>query len=133
MALTWLPDNPSANPGNPGNPSGALSIAIPLAESVGNRKRIVGSGFCAADDFCVNVKIPGDTNRFLCSIMGNVDLHAMAHIEYLVHFFPIRSRCLLDGGEQRGRLEQVIFDEMHLLAEPQAFCLRASRAMNNSL
>ena len=53
-----------------------------------------------------------ETLAYLDDLLGylgaNIDLHAVTHVEYLVHLFPIGARALVDSAEKWGNREHVV-------------------------
>ena len=45
-------------------------------------------------------------------LLGQIDFHAMAHVEHLVHLLPLRAALLLDECEQRGDGEEIVLNDM---------------------
>ena len=63
-----------------------------------------------------------------------VHFQTVTHIEYLVHFAPIRVALLLDGLEQGRYGEEVVFDDAAVVAhEVQHLGLCAAGAVHHSM
>ena len=58
----------------------------------------------------------------------------VSHIEYLVHFAPVRIALLLDGPEQRRNGEKVVFDNAAVISDKvQHFGLRTAGAVYHTV
>ena len=61
--------------------------------------RSVVGRFGITNPLCVDVKLSRHFNDLVNKVVGDIHLHAMAHVEDPVHFLPVRLRPLLDGTE----------------------------------
>jgi hypothetical protein len=46
-----------------------------------------------------------------------IDLHAVSHIEYLIHFLPIGARALVDSTEEGRNWEHVVLDDLAVVVD----------------
>ena len=65
-------------------------------------------------------------NHFAGLFFIEVNLEALSHVEYLVHFLPIRIALLVNCSEQWWYGEHIIFYYTYVIDEVQYFRLSAS-------
>ena len=75
----------------------------------------------------------GYVDNFLHARRWYIHLHPVAHIEHLVHFLPVSTGCLLDGGKQGRCWQQVVFDKMNISTKFQTLGLGPAGAMDQAL
>ena len=66
-------------------------------------------------------------------LLGEVDLHAVSHVEDLVHLCPVGAALLLDCLEQRRDGEQIVLDDTYSIDEVQHLGLCPARAMHHAV
>ena len=62
-----------------------------------------------AYDLRVDVELLADGDNLVGNLWTDVNLHAVAHVEHLVHLFPIGTRTVVDDLEQWWDGEHVVF------------------------
>ena len=72
-----------------------------------------------ANDLGINIKAFGDGDNVIGNLFVHVDLHAVAHVEHLVHLFPRGPRLFLNQLEQGRNGEHIILHDVHVLYEIQ--------------
>src|SRR5690606_18276952 len=82
---------------------------------------------------CVDVERPGNSDEFIGARLWKVNFHAVAHVEHLVHFLPIRSTLFLDDFEQWQHIEKVVLDNVESFNKVEYFRLSAAAAMNHTV
>ncbi len=87
----------------------------------------------AADHTGVDAERFRDLDHLLCLVGAEVDLHAVAHVEHLVHLGPVGARLLADELEQRRDGEHVVLDHMLVLHEVHHLGLGAAGAMHHAV
>ena len=93
---------------------------------------IMVAAFGSTDDLGLDLKSIRCIDDGFGMLVGNVDLHPLPHVKDLVHFFIAGLRSCLDGFENGGHGNQLIFDVVHFLPEFEALGERAPRAMDEA-
>merc|ERR1712039_627841 len=75
----------------------------------------------------------GDADDLGGRLAVRVDLHAVTHIEHLIHLTPRCVRALLDEPENRRNRKHVILNHMQIVHEVHDLRLTAAAAMNHSV
>ena len=71
---------------------------------------------------------------FFRMLRRKIYFQTVSHIEYLVHFAPVRIALLLDGPEQRRNGEKVVFDNAAVISDKvQHFGLRTAGAVYHTV
>ena len=91
------------------------------------------AGLYASYDLCVDAEALADLDDVLCLVGGEVYLHAVTHVEHLVHLCPVRVALLVDGLEERRHGEHVVLDDVQFVDEVQDLCLCATRAVHHAV
>ena len=92
------------------------------------------SGLYPADDLGRHTVTLRGGDHFLRMLWRRVDLHPVAHVVHLVHLAPTRSTVLLNQMKQRGRVEEVVLDDVQVwVGEVQHLGLSSSTAVNESM
>ena len=86
-------------------------------------------GFDVADDLGVDVEAAGDVDDALCGVGVGVYLHAVAHVEDFVHFFPVGAALVVNHTEEWRDGEEVVFDDVEVVDEVEDLGLRAAAAV----
>ena len=82
----------------------------------------------------VYAKALADGNYLVSHLRTHVYLHAMSHVEYLIHLFPVCAGTFLDGAEEGRNGEHVVFYHFAVLAhEVEHLGLRTTRAMYHAM
>lgn len=90
------------------------------------------AGFDVADDLGVDVEAAGYVDDALGGVFVGVDFHAVAHVEYFVHFFPLGGAFVVDHAEERWDGEEVVFDHVEFVDEVEHFGLCAAAAVDHA-
>ena len=98
-----------------------------IAELAVDVELLLVASLYAAHDLCVDAEALADLDDALCLVCRQVDLHAVPHVEHLVHLSPVRVALLVDGLEQGRHGEHVILDDVQVVDEVQDLRLRAAR------
>jgi len=69
-----------------------------------------------ADNLGVDIEAAADIDDLLCHLGTDVDFHAVAHVEHLVHLAPVGAAALVDNLEERWYREHVVLDDAAVLA-----------------
>ena len=69
------------------------------------------------DDLGIDVEGFADGDDLFCDFGTDVDLHAMSHVEYLVHLLPVGAGALMDGAEEWGHGEHVVLDDTTVVVD----------------
>src|SRR3712207_5173707 len=80
----------------------------------------------------VYIKFFADLDNSLCYFGIDVNLHSVAHVEYLIHFFPICARAVMDGFKQWRYGEHVVFDHFAIVVHEVEHLDRKSTRLNSS-
>ncbi len=75
----------------------------------------------------------GDVDDLLGMALVEVDFHAVAHVEDLVHFLPVSTAFLLNDPEQGRSIKQVVLDHMDIVHKMEDFGLCPAAAMHQSV
>lgn len=87
-----------------------------------------------ADDLRVDIELLADGDNLVGNLRTDVNLHAVSHVEHLVHLFPVGTRAVVDNLEQWRDGEHVVFHHTAIVVnEMQDFSLRSACAMNHSV
>ena len=90
--------------------------------------------FHVPDDACINMEGGSNIDDCLCMLRTEVYLHAVAHIEYFVHFSPICTALFCNNLEEGWNREHIVLDNTAMLSyEVKHLCLGSSRAMNHAM
>ena len=82
----------------------------------------------------IDVKRLRNLDNLLGNLRANVDLHAVTHVEYLIHLFPIGARTLVDGMEEWGHREHVVLDDAAVVVDKvQNLGLGATCTVNHTV
>src|SRR5690606_27763822 len=95
---------------------------------------LLGNGvFHAADDLRGDTQFTRDADDVCRNGFRHIQLHAVPHVEYLIHLLPVGSRFFLDEVEQGRDVEQVVLDHMQVVDEVQYFGLCSATAMDHPM
>lgn len=90
--------------------------------------------FDTSYNLCIDVEAFADGNHFFRMLRRKIYFQTVSHIEYLVHFAPVRIALLLDGPEQRRNGEKVVFDNAAVISDKvQHFGLRTAGAVYHTV
>ncbi len=90
--------------------------------------------FNVADNLGINIEILRYLNDFLGNLRTNINLHAVPHIEHLVHFLPVGAGTLVDGFEQRRNGEHIVFHHTAVIVDKVEYLgLGSTGTMNHSM
>ena len=90
--------------------------------------------FYMADNLSVYIETLTEGDNLLCHFRTYVNFHAMTHVEHLVHLLPVCATLLLNGLEEWGYGEHVVFDNAAVIAyKMEHLCLSTTRAMNHTV
>src|SRR3546814_21169422 len=90
-----------------------------------------GSIFHAADPLRGNAEFTCGADDVCCNGFRDIELHAVPHVEYFIHFLPIGARFFLDEPEEGWDVEQVIFDYMEVIDKVKYFGMCTATAMHH--
>ena len=76
-------------------------------------------GLDAADDPGIDAERLAYVDYLPCIFLWQINLEAVAAVEYLVHLFPLSAALLLNGAEQRWDGKEVILDYMYAVNKVQ--------------
>ena len=85
------------------------------------------------NDLGVNVKAFGNGDNVISDLFTHVDLHAVTHVEHLVHLFPWGPRLFLNQLEQGRNGEHIILHDVHILHEIHHFGLGTTGAVYHAV
>ena len=81
----------------------------------------------------VDVERLGYLDDVRCGVFVGIDLHAMSHVEHLVHLLPVGLALLVYHLEQRWGGEEVVFHHMQVIYKMQHLRLRAAAAVYHAV
>ena len=84
------------------------------------------TGLYTTYDLCVDAEALANLDDALCLVGREVDLHAVTHVEHLVHLGPVGMALLVDGLEEGRHGEHVVLDDVQVVDEVQDLCLRTT-------
>ncbi len=90
--------------------------------------------FYASDNTCVDVEAAAYFDNLFCMLGAYVYLHTMAHVEYLVHFFPVCATLFTYDPEERRNWEHIVLNDMTVVSDKvEHFGLGSSSAVYHSV
>ena len=90
--------------------------------------------FNVADNLGINIEGLRDGDDLLRYFRTYIDLHAVPHIEHLVHFLPVGARTLMDGFKQRRNGEHIVFYHTAVIVDEVEYLgLGSTSTMNHSM
>ena len=111
-----------------------LLVVVVLVTLVKNRNRRLLGSLDATDHLRLDTVRASDVDQTTCSLLAiDVHLQAMTHIEYAEHLAPRGLALLLNGAEQNGGGEEIVFDYVQIINEMQNLGLRTATAMDHTL
>ena len=87
-----------------------------------------------SDDLGIDVETLAHSDDLVRNFWTDVDLHAVSHVEDLVHLFPICAGAVVNGLEEWGHGEHVVLYHFAVFAdEVQYFGLSATGAVHHTM
>ena len=86
------------------------------------------------DNLGIDVKRLRECDDLLSNLWTDVNLHAMPHIEHLIHLAPIGSGALVDSTEEWGDREHIVLDHATVVVDKMEHLrLGAACAMHHTV
>ena len=81
----------------------------------------------------IDAKRTGNVDNRLGILGRDIHLHAMPHVEYLIHLLPIGARLFANDAEERRYREEVVLDHQHIFDKVHHLGLRTARTVYHAV
>ena len=90
--------------------------------------------FDVSHHLCIDIERLREVDNLLGNFGTHVNLHAVTHIEHLVHLLPVGTGTLVDGMEQGRNREHVVLDYLAVVVdEVEHLGLRTTCTVNHTV